>query len=202
MTVDGALNMNLVVAQGSEYRAVTEIRPHAFSDDSGEFNGWLASDLGEVATGGALHSDHVLGAGGASLTLAQFTMRKPVGRVLDLGTGCGIQALHASRHSESIVATDLSERAADYVRFNAALNEVAFDVRLGSMLEPVAGEQFDLIVSNPPFVITPRTEGEGELPMYEYRDGGPDSQRWSTTGAGRSGPNAWELGNPFARSLD
>ena len=38
------------------------------------------------------------------------------------------------------------------------------------MLDPVAGEQFDLIVSNPPFVITPRTPGA--LPAYTYRDAG------------------------------
>ena len=37
------------------------------------------------------------------------------------------------------------------------------------MLEPVAGERFDLVVSNPPFVITPRS---GEVPLFEYRDGG------------------------------
>lgn len=170
---EGAVRMRLVVAHEGGYRAAAEIRPHAFSDDSGEFNGWLASDLGEVATGGALHADHVLGAGGASLTLAQFTMRDAVDRVLDLGTGCGIQALHAARHARTIVATDISQRAAQYVQFNAALNEVEFDVRLGSMLEPVAGEQFDLIVSNPPFVITPRTDSNDDtLPLYEYRDGG------------------------------
>ena len=37
------------------------------------------------------------------------------------------------------------------------------------MLEPVAGQEFDLIVSNPPFVITPR---DPDMPTYEYRDGG------------------------------
>lgn len=170
--IEGALAMHLVIPSGSGFDAITEIRPHAFSDESGQKDWWLASDLGEVATGGALHADHVLGAGGASLTLAQFTARNQVNKVLDLGTGCGIQALHASTHAQHIVATDISERALDYARFNAALNHLTFDLRLGSMLEPVAGEQFDLIVSNPPFVITPRTDNDGALPMYEYRDGG------------------------------
>ncbi len=168
----GACAMNLVTREGPGIRALTEIRPHAFSDESGQTDWWLASDLGEVATGGALAADHVLGAGGASLTLAQFTSRTKVGRVLDLGTGCGIQALHASTHADTIVATDISRRALDYARFNAALNEVSCDLRLGSMLEPVADERFDLVVSNPPFVITPRIDNNSTLPQYEYRDGG------------------------------
>ncbi len=168
----GARAMNLIAAAEGGLRALAEIRPHAFSDESGQTDWWLASDLGEVATGGALAADHVLGAGGASLTLAQFTSRNRVGRVLDLGTGCGIQALHTSTHSDAIVATDISERALNYARFNAALNEVSFDLRLGSMLEPVTDEHFDLVVSNPPFVITPRTDDDSTLPQYEYRDGG------------------------------
>jgi hypothetical protein len=68
-----------------------------------------------------------------------------------------------------VVATDLSERALAFARFTAALNECRWDVRPGSMLEPVAGERFELVVSNPPFVITPRS---GEVPLFEYRDGG------------------------------
>lgn len=179
LTVEGAQEMGLlridpprVGEEGETVSALVEIRPHGFTDDNGQVNWWLASDLGEVATGGALEGDHVLGAGGASMTLAQVTARTPVGSVLDIGTGSGIQALHATRHARSIVATDLSERALEFVRFNAELNQVQFDVRHGSMLEPVAGQTFDLVVSNPPFVITPRTKGTDALPQYEYRDGG------------------------------
>lgn len=176
--IAGALAANLVreadSGRGADggYEAITEIRPHGFADESGQVDWWLASDLGEVATGGALGADHVLGAGGASLTLAQITSREPVGRVLDLGTGCGIQALHASRHAQHIVGTDISVRALEYARFNAALGGVEFDLREGSMLEPVAGEKFDLVVSNPPFVITPTSHEGDVLPQYEYRDGG------------------------------
>jgi hypothetical protein len=43
------------------------------------------------------------------------------------------------------------------------------ELRRGSLLEPVEGEAFDLVVSNPPFVVTPRGGG---VPLYEYRDGG------------------------------
>ena len=116
-----------------------------------------------------LREDHVLGIGGASETLAAWTPRPHVDRALDLGTGCGVQALHLGSHADRVVVTDLSERALAYARFNAALDEAEWDVRAGSMLDPVAGERFGLVVSNPPFVITPRS---GAVPLFEYRDGG------------------------------
>src|SRR5690606_7733671 len=130
---------------------------------------WLASDPGETVTGGPLPTDHVLGLGGASTTLTSWTPRPGVGRALDLGTGGGVQALHLSTHATAVVATDLSARALAYARFTAALNDLELDLRQGSLLDPVVGETFDLVVSNPPFVITPRAEG---VPLYEYRDGG------------------------------
>jgi hypothetical protein len=90
--------------------------------------------------------------------------------VLDLGTGCGIQAMHASRFSAHVVATDISERALRLAGLNVELNGIdGVEFRHGSLFEPVAGERFDRIVSNPPFVITPRAVG---VPEYEYRDGG------------------------------
>ena len=170
----GAERLGLVRAAGpapdDEVRPLVDLRPYSVDDAAGTAHWWLVSDLGELATGEALSADHVLGVGGASLTLASATVRTPVERVLDLGTGCGIQALHASRHSRRVTATDTSERALDLAAVNAALNEVALDLRQGSLFEPVqAGERFDLVVSNPPFVITPRTDA---VPTYEYRDGG------------------------------
>jgi hypothetical protein len=90
--------------------------------------------------------------------------------VLDLGTGCGIQSLHAARHARRVVATDISARALDRAALTFALNDVSVvDLRLGDLFAPVAGERFDRIVSNPPFVITPRRSA---APVYEYRDGG------------------------------
>jgi len=147
-----------------------DLRPYAFLDAAGAGSWWIASDPGELATGGALPVDHVLGVGGASATLAGLQLPDPVGSTLDLGTGCGIQAMHASRRSERVVATDISERALGYARLNAALNGIGnIEFRLGSLFEPVAGERFDRILSNPPFVITPR---DPAVPAYEYRDGG------------------------------
>lgn len=150
----------------SQRKATCDLRP--YGDERHTW--WIASDLSASAIGGPLPTSHVLGVGGASTTLASWTPRINVDRALDLGTGCGVQALHLAGHCASpVVVTDLSERALAYARFTAALNEVDLEFRTGSLLEPVAGEEFDLIVSNPPFVITPRG---GDLPLYEYRDGG------------------------------
>jgi len=97
--------------------------------------------------------------GAASRTLAALTIRRPVRIALDLGTGCGVQALLAARHAEHVVATDLGERALAFTRINARLNGLGnVETRQGNLFEPVAGEHFGLIVSNPPFVISPATE--------------------------------------------
>ncbi|WIB79307.1 methyltransferase [Curtobacterium sp. MCPF17_002] len=147
-----------------------DLRPYAFVDDLGAGSWWIVSDLGELALGTALGEEHVLGIGGATTTLSGLQVPVPVRRVLDLGTGCGIQAMHARRFADEVVATDISRRALDIARFNAQLNDIdGIEFRYGSLFEPVAGERFDRIVSNPPFVITPRREG---VPSYEYRDGG------------------------------
>lgn len=165
LRASGAVALGLVAEEGDAVVARVDVRPYAADDR----HWWVASDLAEVATGSPVRNDHVLGIGGASTTLAAWTIRRLASTALDVGTGCGVQALHLGPHTESIVVTDLSERALAYARFNALLNEREWDVRSGSMLEPVAGERFDLIVSNPPFVITPRS---GEVPLFEYRDGG------------------------------
>lgn len=141
-------------------------------DGAAEHNWWIVSDLAEAITGKPLSPDHVLGIGGATTTLLQLTMRHHVRTALDIGTGCGIQALYLATHADRVVATDLSERACRITAFNAALNGVEIDVRQGSLFEPVAGEQFDLIVSNPPFVITPDSVRHGGGGLMEYRDGG------------------------------
>jgi methylase of polypeptide subunit release factors len=165
LRVPGALAMGLVIEEGPGVIARCDLSPHADEDHAW----WVASDLSELATRRPLRVDHVLGIGGASTTLASWTPRIPVERALDVGTGCGVQALHLSGHAAHVVATDLSERALGFARFNASLNGVEWDLRSGSMLDPVAGERFGLIVSNPPFVITPRNAG---VPLFEYRDAG------------------------------
>jgi methylase of polypeptide subunit release factors len=168
--IDGAISLGLVELVSGIIRPLLDLRPYSFVDAHGVVSWWIASDLGELSVGGALREDHVLGVGGASTTLSGLMIGTPVENALDLGTGCGIQAMHAARHARRVVATDISRRALELARFNARLNGIAnIEFRLGSLFEPVSGERFGHIVSNPPFVITPRVEG---VPAYEYRDGG------------------------------
>lgn len=169
-TAAGLVTLGLARIDGELLTPLVLVRPQAIVDDDGAGEWWIASDLDEAALGGALPVEHVLGVGGASLTLAGLQLTTPADRVLDVGCGCGVQALRARRVSRHILATDVSERALWFTRLNALLNGVdGIAVRRGDMFAPVAGERFDRIVSNPPFVITPRGDG---VPAYEYRDAG------------------------------
>jgi methylase of polypeptide subunit release factors len=143
-------------------RAGLDIRPHA--DDERSY--LVVSDLDSDVRRGPVRPDHVLGIGAASVMLARAVIREPVGRVLDLGTGCGIQALHCATHADSVTATDTNPRALALAAATARLNGQRWELRQGSLFEPVDGERFDLIVSNPPFVIS-----AGEQ-RFSYRDSG------------------------------
>lgn len=152
----------------AEVHATFDLRPYRQSDHERDW--WVVSDLGEETTGAELDLEHVIGIGQASLTLAQATVRRAVGSALDLGTGCGVQALHLHTHAGQVTATDLSARARQVAALTFALNGLDdIDLLGGDMLTPVRGRGFDLVVSNPPFVITPRVE---DIPTYTYRDGG------------------------------
>ncbi|HEY2207537.1 MAG TPA: methyltransferase [Pseudonocardia sp.] len=150
---------------GAGLLAALDVRP--YGDDAGSW--WVVSDLDAARLGGqrvALAADHVLGVGQASLSLAVATVRRPVRRLLDVGTGCGVQALHAARYADRVVATDVNPRALALARATFALSEVDIELRAGSWLEPVAGERFDQIVCNPPFVAGPPRVS------HVYRDSG------------------------------
>lgn len=165
--VDRMVNAGALVQSVGEVAARLDVRPYATED--GDL--WVVSDLtpGLNGTATAVTGDYVLGISPASSSLAQLTLRHDVGTALDLGTGCGVQALHLATHADRVVATDVNQRALAIARFNAALNDVddKVDVRDGSFFAPVAGERFDLIATNPPFVISPAT---GE--RLVYRDSG------------------------------
>lgn len=115
--------------------------------------------------------DYVMGIGRSTITLANSTIRKPVHYALDLGTGCGTQAFLAAGHCENIVATDKHPRAVGFAEFNARLNGLTnVECVEGNLFEPVMGKSFDLVISNPPFVISPES-------TYIYRDGGMGADR-------------------------
>jgi methylase of polypeptide subunit release factors len=155
---DAAIEAGVVTPEG---RAALDIRPY-------EQNWWVVADLDSDLRGGAVPADHVLGVGHASISLARATSRRPVDTLLDLGTGCGVQALHASTHASSITAIDVSDRALALARATFLLNELDVELAKGEWFEPVAGRRFDQVVCNPPFVVGPARVD------YTYRDSGFD----------------------------
>ncbi|MEV6287301.1 class I SAM-dependent methyltransferase [Kribbella sp. NPDC051770] len=152
------LALGIVIAQGEDVLAAIDIRPYAEDDRAW----WVVADPTPGLDGrrAPMRSDYVLGIAPASLSLVKLTVPLKVESALDLGTGCGIQALHLSDRANHIVATDVNPRALQLTRWTAALNRVELDVRDGSLYEPVAGQRFDLIVSNPPYVIAPPSDGK------------------------------------------
>jgi methylase of polypeptide subunit release factors len=102
-----------------------------------------------------------------------LTPRPKVKSALDVGTGNGVQALLAAGHSKRVVATDVNPRALAFTDLNAALSGLDnVECRRGSLFEPVAGERFDLITCNAPFVVSPERR-------WTYRDGLHDGDELS-----------------------
>ena len=110
--------------------------------------------------------DHVAAVHGPSATLANTTVRRRVARAADVATGNGVQALISASHCDHVVATDVNERCLAFAEFNARLNGIDnVEFRAGSFFEPLGGERFDLVVCNPPYVISPESR-------FVYRDSG------------------------------
>jgi hypothetical protein len=147
------VGLGLAAEEAGTLRARARIVPH---DEL-----LIVSDLVTQAS-----PEHVAGVHRPSATLANLTVRRQVARALDVGTGNGIQALLTAAHAGHVVATDVNERALAFAEFNAALNGITnVELRAGSFFEPVEGERFDLVVCNPPYVISPET-------AHVFRDSG------------------------------
>ena len=134
----------------------------------------LADRRFAAADGGALRlpaGDMVYPPGSDSALLAEAVPARDGERVLDLCTGSGIQALAVAGRASAVIAVDIGVRAAALARLNAAMNgAVNVEVRSGDLFAPVAGERFDLILANPPFVPAPQ---RGPA----YHSGGPRGDR-------------------------
>ena len=159
LPLEPLLEAGILVREPEGIRAGVDLEPYGDT-------WWVVSDLSAGTRAGPLAADHVLGIGGASTTLAQATVRSTVDSALDLGTGCGVQALHLSTHARKVTATDLSDRALRFAATTAALSGVDIELLAGDLAEPVAGRRFDLVVSNPPFVVGPG------VATHTYRDSG------------------------------
>ena len=96
----------------------------------------------------------------------------PGARVLDVCTGSGLLAVTAALRGASATAVDCSRRAVLAARLNARRNGVRVRGVRGDLLDAVNGERFDCIVSNPPYVPSPRAAGRSASRAWEAgRDG-------------------------------
>ena len=163
--LDPLLAAGILAREGDRVRALVDIRP--YGDEVHDW--WVVCDLTPTLDGRntPIASDYVLGVSQASTSLAGLTVREPMGTALDLGTGCGVQSLHLAQHCEHVMATDVNDRALSMARLTAGLNGIDIDVRAGDLFEVAGAATFDLITTNPPYVISP--PGSEQL---VYRDAG------------------------------
>lgn len=112
---------------------------------------------------------------GGSLLFCRHLEFRPGERVLELGTGVGLAAVMAARRGCRVIATDVVPAAVTCARENALLNGVGelVEVRLGDCYEPVRGETFDLICTNPPQMPTPPGKERND-PVAAADNGGLD----------------------------
>lgn len=98
--------------------------------------------------------------------LVDLALQLDFSSVVDLGTGSGAIALAIKRQRPNarVVATDSSAAALVVARRNAVKHGLEVEFRHGRWLEPLAGERFDLIVANPPYV----TVGDHHLRQLGY----------------------------------
>ncbi|WP_373500441.1 methyltransferase [Desulfococcus sp.] len=158
MALDAWEEVGLLSAAGSSVRAPLRLVPTSHL--------LAAFDPSTRGTDAETRPDHVHGLGISSLNLMNATIRRPVERTLDLGTGCGIQGMMCAGHSRRVVSTDINLRALNIARFNTMLSGLEnIEFRCGSRFEPVTGERFDLVLMNPPFAISPDHR-------FLFRDGG------------------------------
>lgn len=152
--VDRLVSLGLARLDGATVSPTVRLVPH------GDY--YIASDLQPETDETPVH--FVPGIQAPSVMLAKIAVRRRARTALDLGTGCGIQALLAAKHCERVLATDVNQRALEFAEFNAHLNGVrGIEVRQGDGFDAVEDERFDLIVSNPPYVISPNL-------TFLYRD--------------------------------
>ncbi|MER7666855.1 HemK2/MTQ2 family protein methyltransferase [Kitasatospora sp. NPDC096128] len=97
-------------------------------------------------------------------------------RVLDLCTGTGVVALVAARSGALVTAVDLSARAVAAAWCNTRLHRGRVRLRRGDLLGPVAGERFDLVTANPPYVPTTSGRAPSRRGAALAWDAGPDGR--------------------------
>lgn len=143
-------------------RGIVDLRPV----DTGYGTRWVFADVDGSMVRTVTRPDHVLGVGQATLSLLRVTPNSPADTVLDLGTGCGIQLVHALQTAGAATGTDITPRCLELAAATLAINGLEAELLEGSWFEPVAGRRYDRIVANPPFVVGPPEPG------HSYRESG------------------------------
>ena len=92
-----------------------------------------------------------------SYWLARIVVNRVYGKVLDLCTGSGIQAILAAQTAEKVVAVDLDPESVNIARLNVCINGLSSKIKVlsGDLYECINREKFDFIISNPPFIPIP-----------------------------------------------
>ncbi len=164
LALEDALRAGFVEPSGDQVISPWEVMPH---------DGLLLlGDHPDRMTPGNV--DFVGTVSNSARTLAGHTLRAPVARTLDLGTGSGVQALLAARHSRRVLGVDLNPRAALIARVNGYLAELTnASYEVGDWFDAVpADETFDLVVGNLPFIAAPQV-------VYRFAHGGLDPNELS-----------------------
>ncbi|HST26542.1 MAG TPA: methyltransferase [Gaiellaceae bacterium] len=156
-----------VGAEGIEFLATDGDTVHS----SVAIQPWRGVLVAHDWAGRAMAEEHVVGASGVTGLLADLTVTRRVGDALDLCTGSGALALLAVRHAERVVGVDLNPRALRLAEWTLALNGASgIELELGDLRDACAGDRFDLVTANPPFVVSPDRR-------WLFRDRGADVSR-------------------------
>jgi SAM-dependent methyltransferase len=102
-----------------------------------------------------LGGEAVMGPGQTTLPLIRLAEALPGASVLDVGCGPGSVALFAARRGVRVLGTDINPRAIELARWNARLNGLTAVFEVGDLTAPARGQLFDLVFSQPPFVMQP-----------------------------------------------
>lgn len=94
------------------------------------------------------------------------TLKRRYGKGLDLGCGSGIQALTIFPFCKSTYAVDINRDALRFAAFNSAMNERSIKVGQSDLFKKLKGEKFDIIVTNPPYVLFPEEAAEVNTDGY------------------------------------
>ncbi|MDH2455096.1 methyltransferase [Corynebacterium bovis] len=160
----GALVVDGPGADGPDAGTVTpvvDVRPVSVPEHGVDGDLLIVSDADASLSPGVPGPSHVPGVGQAPLTLLSHVPPRRVRDQLDLGCGSGVLGL--ALEADRTVSTDIHARALAFGRAShRSRPDTVVEWREGSWFDPVAGQRFDRIVCNPPFVIGPPTADGGD----------------------------------------